>query len=69
MIKWLGRAVEDPNVEETEKEVGYCAVCECELYPFDSSRWLETPWEECIEVCEACFETRPPGYREMQSKE
>ena len=65
ILKWIGREVEGPKVEESQ-EVKYCAVCECELH-VNGSRWVRSPWEECIEVCEACFETKPENYKEVEA--
>jgi hypothetical protein len=61
---WKGRpAMEggDAQLEESKPEVRYCAVCE-EALPQDGKWWLTAPDGEVIEVCAACFDTRPPNY-------
>lgn len=51
--------------EETKPAVRYCAVCE-EALPQDGKWWLEhVPSSEAIEVCAACFDTRPPDYKPL----
>lgn len=74
MLYWRGirRRLEEKVAEKKPEEptsdlTKFCAVCECVLEV--AGRFLESPGEELIEVCEGCFETRPPAYREIYRKE